>query len=476
MSGLFGSLANGVKALTAHSRSIETAGRNLANVNNAGYARQRVVYGDRGTVKTELGAQSLGIEAKSIQQLRDMLLDRQVVREKSIKSSFEAEQAAYQKAQAALGQSIDRAGESSSTGFSGNGSGIAESLSEFFNSFQSLAARPTDPGQRETLIQNAGILTDRIRITDTRLNQLQSDLTSQASNDVDDANRILTSIANLNAEIGRFEIAQPGGAVDLRDQRQSLLEELATKMNFETAVDPSGSGQIQVIARDASNNPIVLVDKASVTGPLSLSGSTLSGGSPSTALVVSGGSISGTITARDGAVQKLRDDLDALSKQLVVSVNAAYDPTNSTGKFFNPANITAATISIDGALTAANLKATDTGGAAGDNAIAKAVADLASTSFSTTATPADAIDGTYSQHFARMVSQLGQSLASTNLKVQDQTNIEQLVRTQRDAVSGVSMDEEMSDLMKYQRAFQASSRVIQVISELLENVVNLGRA
>jgi flagellar hook-associated protein 1 FlgK len=88
----------------------------------------------------------------------------------------------------------------------------------------------------------------------------------------------------------------------------------------------------------------------------------------------------------------------------------------------------------------------------------------------------DVIEGTFAQHFATAVSDLGQSLSSINLRVEDQSNIESLVRTQRDAVSGVSLDEELTDLVKYQRAFQASSRVIQVINELLENVVNMGRA
>ena len=102
MSGLFGSLSAGVKALAAQSRAVETAGRNLANVNNPNYARQRIVFGDRGTVVTPLGAQSLGLEAKQIEQLRDVLLDRQTVREISLTSSLEAEQAAYEKAQAGL--------------------------------------------------------------------------------------------------------------------------------------------------------------------------------------------------------------------------------------------------------------------------------------------------------------------------------------------------------------------------------------
>ena len=81
MSGLFGSLTNNVKALNAQSRAIETAGRNLANVNNPHYARQRVLFGDRGTVQTALGPQSLGLEALGITQLRDTLLDKQVLRE-----------------------------------------------------------------------------------------------------------------------------------------------------------------------------------------------------------------------------------------------------------------------------------------------------------------------------------------------------------------------------------------------------------
>ncbi len=90
MSGLFGSLQQSVQSLNAQSRGVETAGRNLANVNNANYARQRVVFGERGTVITPQGVQSLGIEAKSIQQLRDALLDRQLVREIGLSAALTA--------------------------------------------------------------------------------------------------------------------------------------------------------------------------------------------------------------------------------------------------------------------------------------------------------------------------------------------------------------------------------------------------
>jgi len=468
MSGLFGELNNSVKALTAASRSVELVGRNLANVNNANYARQRVVYGDRGSVQTDIGVQSLGVEAVGIQQLRDTLLDAQVVRESSLQSSFEAEQSAYKNAQANLGQSVDRSGATSTTGSDGSTNGIAQGLSDFFNAFQSFSASPTDVGERQSLVQKAGILTDAVNEADQRLTQLQSDLTTQANSDVTDVNSTLKSIAELNGQIGRAEINQPGAAVDLRDQRQALVEHLATKMSIETKADPNFAGEIQVYARDASNNPVQLINLASTTGPVTLSGSVLSAGSPATALVLKGGSINGTLTARDGAVATLRTNLDNLAKQLVTTVNATYNPTGTTGNFFDSTGLTAGTITVDGTLNATNLKSSD-GGAAGDNTIAQAVANLASKSFST---PADSIDGTFSQYYSKTVTDLGQSLTTANAHVTSQTSIATLVKSQRDSVSGVSLDEEMADMIKYQRSFQASSRIISIIDDLLNTVVN----
>src|SRR6187551_467556 len=104
MSGLFTTLNSSSMALNAHSRAIETTGKNLANVNNPNYARQRVVYGDRGTVETPDGVQSLGLEVIAVRQLRDILLDRQLLREIGMSGSLEAEQQALQRAQAGLGQ------------------------------------------------------------------------------------------------------------------------------------------------------------------------------------------------------------------------------------------------------------------------------------------------------------------------------------------------------------------------------------
>lgn len=464
MSGLFATLGNSVKALTAHSRAIETTGKNLANVNNPNYARQRAIYGDRGTIETPNGPESMGIEAIGVEQLRDTLLDRQVMREVSLKASFEAEQSGYQRAQAGLGQSIDRT-ESATSGTGAKG--LAAAIDDFFNAFQSFAARPTDFGERQTLIQKAQILTDRFQLADQRIAHVQGDLDSEIASDVTEVNQLLQTIADLNGQIGRFEINAPGSAVDLRDQRQAKLEELAAKLPIEVA--GSTGGQLQIVAKDGSGADVVLVDLASVQGTVAFNGTQITAGASATALALSGGSIKGALTARDGAVQVLRNDLDALAAQLVEAVNGAYNPSGATGDFFTAANLTAGTISISSGVTTTSLKASD-GGAAGDNDVALAVAQLASTAFATAS--GDGIDGTFSEFFSKTVSKLGQALTGANSRVDDQTNIERLVRSQRDGISGVSLDEEMADLLKYQRAYQASSRVFTVIDDLLDTVVN----
>lgn len=466
MSGLYASLNHSVKALTAHSRSIEISGKNLANVNNPAYARQRVVYGDRGTLVTPEGSESLGLEAMGVQQIRDTMLDRQVVREIALKASFEAEQSAYQRAQAGLGQSIDRSAAAGAAGGVGD-KGLSAALDDFFNAFQSFAARPTDNGERQILLQKSEILTDRFKLADTRIAQVQSDLTAEVESDVGDANRLLATIAELNGQIGRFEVNAPGSAVDLRDQRQARLEELAAKLPVE--VRDTASGQWQVYAKDADGAEIMLIDLAVVQGEVAFDGTQITAGASATPVALGAGSIKGALTARDGAIQILRNDLDNLASQLVTSVNAAYNPSGATGDFFEGPGITAGTIRLMGDLSAATLKASD-GGPAGDNSIALAVAQLATAEFSTAG--GDDIDGTFSGHFSKTVSKIGQALAGANSRVDDQANIERLVRSQRDGVSGVSLDEEMADLMKYQRAFQASSRVFSVIDDLLDVVVN----
>jgi flagellar hook-associated protein 1 FlgK len=471
MSGLFSSLNASMRAIAAHSRAIETTGKNLANVDNTTYARQRVVYGDRlALTGTDGLVQGSGLEAIAVQQLRNELVDRQVVRETSLKALYEAQQDLLGRAETALGQNITRSQTTAGTSAASSVGGLAAAVDDFFNAFQELAARPTDSGARQTLLQQAATLVERLRTTNGRIDQLESDANAQVGDDVATANRLLSSIAVLNARIAAAEVSSPGSAVDLRDERQARVEELSRQLAVE--LHSGTNGQINVVARDASNAEVLLVDGSNVTGPLAFDGTAVTGGAAATPLVLTAGSIRGVLDVRVGALQPLRTELDALAQQMVTAVNAAYNPGSTGPSFFSDTGVTAASIALSPALTAANLRAGT--GAAGDNSIALAVAQLSGRSFAVA--EGDAIDGTFAEHYARSIAALAGKVATAKSNASDQTAIEQYVRSQRDAVSGVSLDEEMADLVKYQRAFQASSRVFSIVDQLLESVVNqLGR-
>ena len=143
---ILGDLSNATKALNAHRFGVTTAGTNIANVNNPEYSRQRVILGDRGVVQSGVGVQGLGVEVIGFTQIRDQILDREILRETSVNSSLEAQSSALRKAEASMGQEIDRTGDSAfidGVANDGAGSGgLAEVLNDYFNAFHALSANP----------------------------------------------------------------------------------------------------------------------------------------------------------------------------------------------------------------------------------------------------------------------------------------------------------------------------------------------
>ena len=233
---------------------------------------------------------------------------------------------------------------------------------------------------------------------------------------------------------------------------------------------PTQRGQSdKVTATGASGNPVVLVNDTTVTGPVTSSGSQISAGNPPTALSLASGSIQASIDASTQGVGSLRTSLNQLASQLVASVNSVYNPTGNGNNFFSASGTTAGTISIDPSAATGNIQAGASGNP-GDNTIALGIANLANQQFSTGS--GDQIDGTFSNYYDNAVSGFGQTLAGVNDQATDETNIQTLVTSQRASVSGVSLDEEMSNLLMYQRSYQASAQVFQTVDSLLDTVVN----
>ena len=467
--GLYDVLRMGLSSLRAQSRAIETVGRNMANVNNPTYSRQRVIFGD----VSPTGSASVGVDVMEVQQVRDVLLDRQLVREKSGSAALEAETAAYERGEAAMGETISSVNDPSLAATTG-GNSLTNAMAGFFGAARQLSVDPTNSTQKQMFVQTAKTMTERFQFSNDRLAEVQADLTNQVSNDVDKANGLLTTIKELNLMIATQESETGTKALTLRDQRQARVEDLAQVMNFKTTTLPDAPNQIQITATSASGVDTVILSGGTTLETLAFAGAALRVVSSNTALTLTGGSTKGHLTARDGALQTLRNSLNLLAKQMVTSVNAAYNPSGTGQNFFDPAGTNASSIQLASGLTGLNVRASVAGGAAGDSSVAQAISKLDIRSFSSTS--GDAINGTMGESYSAAISLFSYSLSQSRMNHENQTGVLNIVRGQRESTSGVSLDEEAAELMKFQRAYQASARVISVVDQMLDIVVNsLGR-
>lgn len=468
--GLFASLYTNTNAMRAHSAALDIVGRNMANVNNPAYARQRVVYGDKGSVDTPLGVQSLGVEPVALQQMRDRLIDNQVREETSNTEFFNSQLNYLRQAQTSLGQGLF--GQSGSVDTIASNpelpSGISASIDAFFNAWQSFATKPTDTVNKQQLIATTDDLIEKINLADRRLADIAlpapavgNTLTGQMEEGARQVNGLLTTLADLNRQIGRVEVVEAGTAVDLRDQRQAKLEELAKYIDFETV--PQASGQVGVRVSDGVGGTVDLLNLSTVTGTLARNGSnyewTPTAGPPAVAVDFSAGSLAGYQEV-GATVQGYRDDLDTFVATLVSEVNTAYN-SGTNGDFFAAGGTTAGTMTRTA--TVATLVATDLGGPSGGNDRALAVAAVArDTGF---------LNGTPAQSFARIVTQVGQDVSVTEARYDDQKALGDLLLSQRDSYGGVSLDEETADMMRLQRAYQASAKMMSIVDQLLADVI-----
>lgn len=474
MPGLFGTLNLGARALQTQRTGVEIAGQNLANVNNPAYARQRVAISTSTAVDSGIGPQGTGSEAVRIVQIRSALIDGQIVSEGSVRGSLEAQQAGLQHAQASLGEVLDQiSGGASGTGAGSTGHGISGGLSDLFGSFQTLSGDPRTLATRQSVISRAGDLTDRLREVDRRLGGVLDSLDQSVQTDVNSANALLEDVAQLNAQITRAEAAGNGQANDLRDSRQQKLEELGKFARIDVREGDSGALTVSIAGTTFVEGGET-VEGLEAYRPDNAGRLFLRASESGVALTPTGGSIQGAMDARDGAVTSLRRDINSMAATLITRVNEVYqqgvDLNGGTGAvFFEGTN--AGDIRVSAPLVAdpSKLQISGVAGAAGNNAIALALVRLGHD-------PVDELGNqTFIQRHGQTVSALGEALSSVNASLEDQNIVGAMLQKQRDSVSGVSLDEEMTDLTRYQKAFAASARLITVVDQMLDDVIGLKR-
>jgi flagellar hook-associated protein 1 len=497
MSGLIGSILSTTNALKASQMAIETAGKNMSNVNNANYSRQRVEFGISG-----------GISESIVTQLRDAITDSKISREASNTSSLDVQYHIGKQLQVIFGEqivgdvsSIDSLAGSQAT--NSTTSGLSATIDQFFTSLHSLSASPTDIPMKTAVIAQAQEMTAQFNTLAKDLQSLDNDILRSVETEVNQVNTLLTQIANLNQEIAKIEIRSPGGALEYRDARQQKLEQLAGFINFETA--EVANGQLLVFARDkdgVSGNEVMLVDRNTVTNQIRFNeGSNelyfsrhtvqpMVASPNDSAFNVSGGSLHGYLHMRSttdpyggagstaiGSLAVLRQDLDTLARSIAMEVSGVYDePSNPPGyRFFfdDPTNTTAATfrlyqgdtINAIPPLSASTLVASASSNA-GANELALALAQLRDV-------PRTELRGnSFNGFVSEMATSLGFDVSNSGQLLETQQLLTAQLKEQRAAVAGVSIDEELANMIRFQRSFEASARVLRVMDELLSLVVN----
>jgi flagellar hook-associated protein 1 FlgK len=480
--GLNGGLYLGTTALAANQVSINTTGNNISNVNTPGYARERADLTENTTLLTsnEVGS---GVSVSSIQGLRSIMLDNLV--QQSLGNSGYADNNATltSTVQDAMGESFSAESSSSTATTVATGSGAIQSaMSTFFTDLENVANSPTDTTVRAVAVQDGQQLTSAISGAYSRLQATQTQVASDATALTTQINQLSSSIANLNLEIVKVQAASGQPANDLISTRQADVESLSSLVNVTTS--PQSDGSVTVTLADSPS--VILVQKADSNGtgntqslsatfdatantPLTISASasgTLDAGIPS------GGSLGADLNVANNVIGSPGADgntgllgaLDGVAASIMSAVNTqnadGYDlDGNPGGDIFSGTG--AADIAISSAVKSDPSKIAASSSATGtlDGSNALAMSKLINN--------ADILPA-----FQSTVSGLGQTVSNAATAQTQEDAIAAQYKTQRDSVSGVSMDEEMTNLINFQNAYEASARFINTISSLYNTLVN----
>jgi flagellar hook-associated protein 1 len=453
------------RALLAHETALVVTGNNIANVNTPGYSRQIAELASDVPTPTGLGTLvGSGVHVARVAQVVDPLL----VRRLAAAATDRRQQGVLEEQLKALAGTLNDLGTPS----------LGSAVSGFFDAADALARNPTGLAERETFLGRANTLADELNRRSAEVASVQRAANSQLVVSAERANDLLGQIAKLNDGIQAGDI---GGspANELRDQRQQAVLELSGLLAISTVEDAHGA-----LTVSAAGDGLVLVTGAEVLHAIGtravsggLDGSQLhevgaidaNGNFLSVPDAFTTGELGALVEARDTHAVAASTALDTLATALRDSVNAIQTDPSATDLDGNPT----AAVPLFGGTGAANLPVlvTDARQIAaalstqlGDNQNALRLADLRTTR------QAALGNTTFSGYLAQQQALVGENAARTGDAATAADGFFQQLEAQRASVSGVNLNEELTNLLKYQRAFQAASKVISVADAMLASL------
>ncbi len=445
-------------AMLAQAQGVDIAGQNVANAQTPGYVRRSVILATR----SDPGAPQGGVYAAGVGRAWDAFAHQQVVTEGGRHGAASARSGALASVETLLSP--------------GAGLSLSDRASAFFGAWSALANNASDPTARKAVLAKASDLAQAISSTASGLTSARSDLLQQAVGVAGEVNERLAKIASLNEKIAGAQ-ALGDGAPDLRDQRALLVREVGERMDVKSIEDASGkitllsSGSVLVDGKAASKVGIGVA----ATGDLSITLQRPSGVTLDITSAVTSGTLGGLREARDKDIPALQGKLDQTAYDLANAVNsvhsAAYGLDGQTGRplFKPPAQVAGAAygFAIDASVGGDPQKlatAKDPSDLPGGNDAAIAMAQLASLPLGAGGQPP-------AMSFVGIAADVGVRKAAADSELSFRQVTMGQAGNLLESASGVSVDEEMMNLTRYQRAFEASMRVVKTADELLSSII-----
>lgn len=469
--GIMGTMEMARNAMRTARAGAEVSGNNLANASNPIYARQRIKVNSAITIPTEKGPQGSGAEVARLEQVRDKVLDKSLISEKSVTQYFQAKQLYLRRAEAGLGQIVDS--QTIDAGGAYGTYGLAEGMTELFNSFQSLSVSPTSTAERQTVIFNAQKVADKFNTVDRRLSDLRTAINDEVQDVIKDVNSKLKELAYTAINIGNIESVE-GAANEVRDSLQASMEQLSEYVNISTTTNEDGQLNVfvdgmQMITENVLTNSVKLHTDGD--GMYYVADNT-----NGTVFSLKSGYLKGMIDARDVGIKDLRTNISAIAEELITEVNSLhqtgydlYGTNDNTAGLFTGTN--GSNIGVNASIISdpRKLQGSSSATEVSNNDVLRSIAALS------TKTVTNLSGMTFSENYGNTVSRFGQDLALATSQLNDQQTVQKMLEKQRESIMGVSVDEEVANLVIYQRAFQASARLLSTMDDLMQDVLNMTR-
>jgi len=444
------SIATG--SLDAEQGALAVTTNNIANSNTPGYTREVVNFTESQPISEDGSQLGTGVTLQGFQSVRDEVLQSQI--------NSQTQQAGYSLAQSNALQPAE-------TAFSSTTSGIGVDMTSFFNSISQLTTNPTDAAVGQTVLNNAANLVNDFHSAASTLSQLQTGLNETVPQSVTEINQLSTQIANLNQQIASSQLAgQDPGTIE--DQRDQLVSQLSQLTNIQTSSSSDGE-----TVTTGDGTPLVVGNQSfalnTTTGSGGMQEVTQNGQDITSSLT--GGSLGGTLQVRDSELPTLQTKLDNLASQFSSALNTAnqagFDSTGSAGQaFFSTAGNIGAAASIRVALTSPSQIAASSDGTVGSSGNLSNLLAVQNTELPSGMTPLDAYsDIVYTVGSAS--SQAQSNNTATNAALSQ-------LQTQQSSISGVSIDEETTNMMQYQQTYQAAAKVVSTVDSLYSILISMG--